>query len=384
VQLYSLETAIYSLLKNEPFYAHFTLMSKIIYDTKEETAYATIKDNTSVLGFNPDFLKKIGQDNIVKVLKHEILHQMFKHVYKKHYNINNKAEMHNWNIAMDCCINQYIRGIETLGPNIVNLENFKKAIKNDNVLPFQTAQYYYDLIEQATDSCKQKVAGMETLDNHDKNSEGDSETSEAQEQLEKAIMSKIAEEALKASNGNVPSDLIKVIDALRPEAQHNWKQILRNFVANAVSKKTIGTRRKSNRRFGFDVPGKKKERQLKLGVCIDTSGSISDSQFEIFMSEIVDISKNVSEAHLIYADCIVQKVVKIDSKNKIPMERFGAGGTAYQSAIDKAIELNCDAICYFGDMDTSDTPTDPKKPFLWVITGQQNPPVNWGKSLRLS
>jgi predicted metal-dependent peptidase len=383
MSVYSLENAIYNLLKNEPFYAHFTLMSKIIYDSKVETAYATIQNNTSVLGFNPEFLKKIGPDNVTKVLKHEILHQLFKHTKKSFYDINNKAEMHNWNIAMDCCINQYIKGIEVLGGNIVTLETFKKAIKNNNVLAFQSAQYYYDLIEQAPDSCKQKVAGMSTVDDHSKN-EQDGELSESEQQLEKAILSRIAEDAVKASHGNVPSDLIKTIESLKPESQHNWKQILRNFVANATSRKTIGTRRKSNRRFGFDVPGKKKDRQLRLGVCIDTSGSISDEQFNTFMSEIVDISKNVSEAHLIYADCIVQKVVKIDNKNKIPMERFGAGGTAYMPAITKALELNCDAILYFGDFDCADKPEDPKKPFLWVGVGNQEPPATFGKVLRLT
>jgi predicted metal-dependent peptidase len=101
------------------------------------------------------------------------------------------------------------------------------------------------------------------------------------------------------------------------------------------------------------------------------------------MSEIVDISKNVSEAHLIYADCVVQKVVKIDNKNKIPMERFGAGGTAYSPAITKALGLNCDAILYLGDFDCADKPEDPKKPFLWVGVGNQEPPATFGKVLRL-
>jgi predicted metal-dependent peptidase len=382
-----LETAIYDLLKVEPFFATFVLNSRLNYVNDDKicpTAYATVINGSTVLGFNTKFIEEQSPQKRKGVLKHEILHLLFDHVNPNLYNRKNKAEAHNWNIAMDCAINQFINS-EELPEGAVTLDSLSKALKTQ-LEPFQTSAYYYDKIQQAPDSCKSKVEGMSTLDDHDMlGSDGKGgEMSAEDAQIAKGIVHKKAQEAMRAAKGIVPEGLTGIIDALNDIPQVNWKQLLRNFVATATSNKTLATRKKANRRFGLDQPGKKKKRELTLGVCIDTSGSISDDSFKSFITEIQEISKYITAAHLIYADCVVHKVVKVDSKNKIPMERYGAGGTAYQPAISKALELKCDAILYLGDFDSSDTPENPCKPFLWVGVGQQPPPGDFGKVIRIN
>ncbi len=375
-----IETAAYALLEQEPFYANFLMNSRIVYDHPGcTTAFATVNNASTVLGFNTEFVNKLSLEEVTGVIKHEILHLLFDHTNPKMYVRKNSAEAHNWNIAMDCAINQYIK---VLPKDCVTLETLSKACKMD-LAPFQTAAYYYDKMQQAPESSKQKVAGMSTVDDHDMNGTEENMGKE-DAQIAKGIVRKKAQEAMKAAKGIMPNGLASAIDALNENSQINWKQMLRNFVASATSKKTQDTRKKSNRRFGLDQPGKKKKRELTLGVCIDTSGSISDDAFKAFISEIQEISKYITAAHLIYADCEVQKVVKVDSKKKIPMERYGHGGTAYQPAITEALKLKCDAILYLGDADASDTPEDPRKPFLWVLVGNQNPPGNFGKVIRLN
>lgn len=375
-----LENAIYDLLKTEPFYASFILGSRIVYNSpKCETAYATVSGGSTVLGFNSKFMEAQTPEKRKGVLKHEILHLLFGHVNPNMYSRKNSAEAHNWNIAMDCAINQYIK-LEELPEGCVTLDSLSKAIKTP-LEPFQTAAYYYDKMQQAPDECKSKMEGLSTLDDHDMLGE---EMSAEDAQIAKGIIHKKAQEAMKAAKGLVPSELVSVIEALNEKAQVNWKQLLRNFVSTATSNKTLGTRKKANRRFGLDHPGKKKKRELVLGVCIDTSGSISDESFKTFISEIQEISKHITAAHLIYADCVVQKVIKVDSKKKIPMERYGAGGTSYGPAIQEAVKLKCDAILYLGDFDCSDTPENPNKPFLWVGVGNQSPPGDFGKVIRLN
>jgi predicted metal-dependent peptidase len=379
-----LENATYALLKTEPFYASFLLNSKIVFDNKKEmTAYACVRNGTTVLGFGVPFLESLKPEQVQGVIKHEILHLLFDHTNPKSYDIKNKAQMHNWNIAMDCANNQYIAH---LPDGAVTLAALSKAVEKQ-LLPFQSAEYYYEQMEQAPDHCKQQMEGLEPLDDHDKNQEGDNgpgkPMSEQDKAIAKGIVHKKAQEAVRAAKGLVPGELVSAIEALSDKPLVNWKQLLRNFVANATSNKNIGTRKKTNRRFGFDYPGKKKKRELTLGVCIDSSGSVSDEQFNLFMSEIQEISKHITAAHLVYADCVVQKVIKVDNKKKIPLERFGNGGTAYQPAISKCAELKCDAILYFGDMDSADNPQDPQKPFLWVVVGRQTPPGNFGKVIYL-
>jgi hypothetical protein len=45
---------------------------------------------------------------------------------------------------------------------------------------------------------------------------------------------------------------------------------------------------------------------------------------------------------------------------------------------------NVTAIAYLGDFDSSDIPVNPGVPFLWVGVGNQPPPGNFGKVLRIS
>jgi predicted metal-dependent peptidase len=154
-------------------------------------------------------------------------------------------------------------------------------------------------------------------------------------------------------------------------------------VARSISTTTKNTRKKINRRFGLEQPGKKKKRELTLGVCVDSSGSVSDEAFQSFLTEVSRISQICQTTYLVDADCVVQNVDVIKKGKKVKNQRSGSGGTAYQPAIDKCLELKCDAIVYFGDADSSDIPKNPNIPFLWVIVGNQNPPGNFGSVVRL-
>lgn len=377
-----IEQAIHEMIQNERFFAGMVLSSKIEYDKIKEckTAYASVQNGVQIIGFNTEFVNSLSVPALVQVMKHEVLHMIFNHTNRKLYNVNNQAEKHNWNIAMDCIINQYLEASH-LPEGCVTLDSLSKALEKQ-LEPFQTAQYYYDQIEQAPDHLKQKTEGLETVDDHQSGQEGnqgEQSQSDMQNQINKGIVAKNAQEAAKFAKGLVPEGLVSAISSLKDEAQVNWKSILRNFISNATSNKRISTRKKTNRRFGLQYPGSKKEKKLNLAVCIDTSGSISEEQFTTFITEIKSIHKNCSKVHLIYADCIVQSVIELNENTDVPLERHGQGGTAYSPAIEKAVELKADAILYFGDFDTADKPTDPKKPFLWVGVGNQKPPTNFGK-----
>jgi predicted metal-dependent peptidase len=186
---------------------------------------------------------------------------------------------------------------------------------------------------------------------------------------------------LNAAAGNAPDHVIKAIDALG-EAKLPWKTLLRNSIMSQVSRKTQSTTKKINRRFALPVPGKKKKREMVLGVCVDESGSISEEAHTAFMSEIAQIAKNVTKTYIVHADCQVAGVDDL-SKTKFNPERKAAGGTAYQPAIDKCVELKCNMIVYFGDFDTADKPKNPGVPFLWVGVGNSPAPAEFGKVIRL-
>lgn len=360
-----LEKAIHQLLQEEPFFGHFILNSTIIYDPPNlPTAAAAVRNGVPILLFNTQFLASMSEPQRKGVLKHEIMHLLFAHVNMMP---KNPVDMMRWNLAMDCAINQFI---ETTPDGAITLESFRTIAENPALLAEQTSQYYYDAL-------KKVVPPQYQMDDHGYAVEGADDPLMASEAIRAA-----AKKAVEKSAGNVSKEMLHIIDQL-PKPQLPWRHLLRNFVARQAIPETRHTTKRPNRRFELDAPGKVKKRCVTLGVCVDSSGSISDEAFAMFLSEVKVISGQVSQLHLIDADCEVQSHVVVSKQKKLKASRTGAGGTAYQPAIDYCTKLKCDAIIYFGDFDSSDTPKDPRVPFLWVGVGSQEPPGKFGKVVRL-
>jgi predicted metal-dependent peptidase len=367
-----ISTAIITLLSQEPFYAHFAMNSRIVFDKfGVPTAGAAVMSGVPVLVFNSTFLDKLSDEEVVAILKHEILHLLFQHTNNNIYNSNNNVEKTVYNIAMDCCINQYI---EYLPEGCVTLAVVSKHV-GEELPEFETSQFYYNKL------AKKGVKTM-TISPHDDHDFADSQ-SLSDKQTSAAAVEKASKNASKASKGNLPYGLENVINGLN-KSTINWKQLFRNFIANAANSKTKSTRKKINRRFGLEHPGKKKKKELRLAVCLDSSGSVGDQQFASFIAEVMAIVPNVTCVELIYADSEVQHHETITVVKDVPKMRYGNGGTCYQPAIDKSVQLKVDAIIYFGDFDTADTPTNPGIPFLWVGVGDQPAPADFGHVIRIS
>jgi predicted metal-dependent peptidase len=366
----NIEKAINLLLNTKPFYAHFFLNSKIVKDYPGvPTAAAAVTHESTVLIFNSEFISKLKDTELAAVVEHEILHLLFDHVYAMKF--DKDLNKHIANIAMDLAINQYIEG---LPKEAIDLDMINKTTGLD-LPPKETWEYYYYKLLQA----QEKLEKIFPIDEHgtaiDGQVKGKGEGKE--------ILADNVSKSIKNSAGNVPEVIAKVFDSLRSTSKVPWQQVLANFVASCSSSTTVGTRKKTNRRFGTDHPGKKKKRELVLGVCVDSSGSVSDESYEQFLSEIVRITKFCQKVYMVEADCVVQNIETLKKNTKKSLKRNGHGGTAYQPAISKCVELGCDAILYLGDLDASDRPQNPGKPFLWVAVGNSEPPGDFGKVIRL-
>jgi predicted metal-dependent peptidase len=373
-----IETSLNQLLNTKPFYAHFFLSIQIVYDKYNvPTAGATITPKGPMLIFNSQWMGKLNVEECAGVIEHEILHLLFDHVNQERFkdkNLNCKVA----NIAKDCAINQYIEG---LPEGCITLEVLNKSL-DLNMNAFDTWEYYYNQLMQKAEELEQ--SGQGTHDDHDSFSIGDGDGFEKMGKHEKdALLKASVDQAANVSKGNLPSVVQKVYSELFSKQEISWKQILSNFVARNVSTERQDTRKKVNRRFGVTQPGKKKKRELTLGVCLDSSGSISEEVYLEFLGEVQRLSKLCSKIHIVDADCEVQDVYTLKRGSAIKMQRYGNGGTACQPAISECLKYQCDAIVYFGDGDSADTPVNPNVPFLWVISGNSKPPGDFGGVVRL-
>lgn len=375
-----LESTIYRLLQDEPFFANFLLASRVIYDHKDiKRAACSFLNNRVTFYFNTEWYSSIPLSQRVAVLKHEIFHVLLDHVGNRSYGTANKQAK---NYAMDCAINQYIHG---LPDDCVTLKSVSELCKKE-LPPFETWEYYYHQMKDSAETNSQSGDGEPN--DHDIMFDGDGsqEMSDSEHSMRQASIKDQVEKAIKSSAGKIPDGIGKILSQLNAQAKVNWKQQLRNIISSSRVVQTKPSRQKVHRRFELDQPGRKKDKRLVLGVCVDSSGSVSDEAFAMFMNEVYHIAKMTSITYLIHADSEVQKVDVIKNgkaKQGVLGQRHGNGGTAYQPAITECMKRECDVICYFGDLDSSDTPANPGVPFVWVRVGKQNPPADFGRVIDL-
>lgn len=365
-----LQKAIHTLLTKEPYFAHYILNSKVIMDkfNVPTAGVASIRGVPTFI-FNSKWIERFSVSQISEIVKHEVLHTSLGHILD-----DTKRDKTTLNIAMDCAINQYLKEIPA---NCVTLGSLSKALKKP-LLAFQTSEYYYDQMMSSERFQKSPGSAGGTLDEHNLEIDG-MDTRE----IARAVMGGVANKAAVLAAGNVPEAILRALDATG-QSIIPWKRVLRNFVFSSVSSKRIGTTKKINRRFALPIPGVKRERQITLAVCIDESGSMSDEQLQKVVSELQAINKQITKTFILHADCEVAHIEEMKKGKPFKFERRSNGGTAYQPAITKAVELGADCIIYFGDFDCADTPVDPKKPFLWVGVTSQEAPAAFGQVLRLT
>lgn len=391
-----LQQAITSLIFSEPFYGHLISKMRITKTDKIPTAGVFITDKIN-LTYNEEWIENLDLIDVVKVLKHECGHILQEHITRaKQIGVVNQELHKRFNIATDATINLHdlVPTVEKIGGVTVKSLNemLQKMIDEANakdgakrsftaMQEGQMAEYYYNKINQFAEENSDILpegGGMgETMDDH-----STWEQSEGNEEMQKEVARQAVNESVKSAGGigNVPGEVAAIINEMNKN-QVNWKQQLRQFYVNTLKSSRIPTRKRRNRRYGILQPGVKKKPELHLGLCVDTSGSVSDEELSMFWTELQAIGACGVKITIIEADCVVQNVYDFEV-GKLPNFK-GRGGTAYSPAIEKAVELKVDGIIYCGDFDTADTPENPKKPFLWVGVRKSPPPADFGKVIYL-
>lgn len=391
-----LQQAITSLIFSEPFYGHLVSKMRISKTDKVPTAGVFITDKINLV-YNEDWIENLELIDVVKVLKHECGHILQEHITRaKQIGVVNEELHKRFNLATDATINLHdlvptvekiggvtVKSLNELMQKMIDEANAKDGAKR-SFIPMQDgqmAEYYYNKINQFAEENSDILpsgGGMgETMDDH-----STWEQSEGNEEMQKEVARQAVNDSVKSAGGigNVPGEVAALVNEMN-KSQVNWKQQLRQFYVATLKSTRMPTRKRRNRRYGILQPGNKKKPELHLGLCVDTSGSVSDKELELFWGEMQAISSCGVKITIIEADCTVQNVYEFDAK-KTPEFR-GRGGTAYNPAIQKAVELKVDGILYCGDFDTADTPENPKKPFLWVGVRNSPPPADFGKVIYL-
>jgi predicted metal-dependent peptidase len=367
------------LLLREPFFAHLLgSVNKEVVGPEHEVQSLAVGagKNSLTLYVNADFWDKHLNKPALRygLLKHEMLHLVFRHLLTNEPQLNAML----LNVAFDLVVNQYIQR-DQLPEDSIFLESFPEL----NLQKGQTWFYYYqkiaELYKQSGGSDGEGSPGMDFLQNISPESNGLDRHQPWQKmrqrtELEQAVTDTQMDSMLRLAQqrtgtqawGSMPGEIQEAIGNAPSTVQElSWRAILRLFVGNASKTRLKNTIKRVSKRYGT-TPGVKIRRQHRLMVAVDTSGSISQSDLDLFFKEIYLLWRAGAVFDIVECDTKIGR--RYPYKGNNPRSAYGRGGTDFNPPLELANLEQPDGLIYFTD-GYAYTPTIRSRvPVLWILT----------------
>ena len=363
------------LVTSEPFFATILLSMKLVEtnvmpDGRELWMAAT---DGSTMWINPENVNPLPLQQVVGLLKHEVLHVVFLHPWRV-----GDRNHRRWNKATDDIINDIILkegGELPEGGRIF-----------EDISLTHTAESRYAELPDEPEGGKGGAGGDGDGDGDGDPFDGDllpapgnGESKAISESKAKAMIAKAA--AVARAQGKLPGVIAGILGDIF-DAHVPWEEVLTQFLTDTAQADYSWAR--PNRRFigaGMYLPGLHSTGSMrKLGVIIDTSGSVSDDELRQFFGEVVSAVESVcpSELIVVYCDSAVSKVDRLDAPSEDDVRevagRHGGGGTdmtiAQRWFEDEEPETAAVLVFTDGYTPFSESPI----PTLWCITSDVSSP----------
>jgi predicted metal-dependent peptidase len=292
-------TARIGLLLRHPFFGNLATRLKLVDATEW---CGTLATDGRHFYYNNDFVHALTPKECEFGFAHEVLHNVFDHMGRRESRDPKLS-----NIAADYAANQILKD-ERIGevPRMIQ-------IYQDNKYRGWSYEQIYEEIEK--NAIKIDISSLgELLDEHldgDGDGDGDGEDGEEKEgkgrpkltaEEKKKIRDEIKEAMVAAAQaagaGKVPAGIARMIQTFT-EPKMDWRQMLRMNIQSIFKSNFsfIRPNRKSQH-CGAVLPGMMNEETIDVSVCIDMSGSISDTMARDFLSEVKGIMEEYKDFKL--------------------------------------------------------------------------------------
>lgn len=320
---------------------------------------------------------KQSRDYASGAIEHEVLHVVLDHL------IRNFEDHTRGNVAMDCCVNQYLSEARR-HPNWIMPSRY--GLPNGN-----TCVWYYEQLKdnkQYLSDCASGafgVGGLMSWVNSGHSMWGDIKNDPMAREFMKDVIRKAVENTSTAGWGNVPGGIQLSIEEMLKWSKPKipWSKVFRGFCASAVENLLSYTMSRESRRFGTR-PGTRKQDVLKVAVIIDTSASISNEELVVFFNEVRWMWRNGSQVTVYEADTEV--VRSYEFTGRFDGKVHGRGGTNLEPALI-AVERHYDVAVYFTDFEAPKISRKYRLPVLWVLSDppqdERHWPCHWGRTVRI-
>jgi len=389
----AVETAVVTLLRKEPFHAHLLTSIKRVYSHEVPTAAVSATGTGVTLWINPRFFsEELNAGQRVAVLKHEMLHLLFKHPWRETSNMPD-AELRN--ISADLVVNQFIAPWK-LPAGCIELSMFPKA----GLLTDQTMEWYYAKLKEFAKSggsaAKQALADASQKSHeqgcdakwHEKGEPsekgGAASSSEAAAVVIRGLVEKAKAKTSAKDWGNLPAGVLRAVEEICAPPKVPWKRLLRLFAGRGSRTILKTSRLRESTRFPGE-PGIRIKRLQKVVVAIDTSGSISEENLCEFLAEINGIVRAGADVTLIQCDCEISSVAPYRRSERPDFK--GGGGTDFDPVM-RWLKQNrrerFGGCIYLTDGCAAQPTIDPACPVLWVLTPDMEVKHGWKSVASLS
>lgn len=357
------------LLLDQPFFGHLVMSMNLIETANSPGGFNTAATDGKNIWYNPEFITKLYQEDpqyAQFVLSHEVLHAVFTHVGRR----GNRIPLI-WNIACDYVVNSAL--VES------GLKMPSCGLYDEKYKDWSTEDVYEDLMKNA-----EKQSGKSTMDSHygDDDFPGEGLSESEKEDLEREWKDKVVKAANCAGSDKVPGSIKRLIEQFT-NPKIKWHQLLRKHISE-YTKSDYTWMRPNKRHFssGIILPSMDKQQKIKLGIAVDTSGSISNDDISAFMGEVNNIVSMFDEYEIdaAYFDTEVHSPTKI--KGAADFKDFcdnigGGGGTMFEAwwnwfnGIQGSDKVN--AVIFFTDGYPCGSwiPEDQNTNVFWVVKGSK-------------
>jgi predicted metal-dependent peptidase len=340
---------------NDSFLGAVSLEVTKIPDATMPTAYVGCRPNGKshevIMGFNPKFFRNLNSKQRQGVIKHEMYHLIFQHIFDRA--VGDKEYQTLWNWATDLAIN-----------SIIKKENLPDACLIPGHLPtdpktgkpiegpyadfikdapeLQSSDFYFEKLREIQQKHGKKsleVAigqGMGTMDDHDRWEDLPKEVQEALREKVGDMLDRAVKRAERTQDwGSIPYEIQEVIRKLLSR-EIDWRSVLRGFVGRCRTMERNSTIKRINKKAPYLFPGVKRKYRAKFGVFIDQSGSMADEDIALLFSEL-EIAAQYTDLDVFHFDTeLDMRSHTVWSKGKAfpPAHRTRCGGTSFQCIAD--------------------------------------------------
>lgn len=333
---------------SNPFWSYLIMNLKFREFTKDELENIPMKtigvDNLGNVSYYPEFINECSEKELTGILAHEVGHVAFLHLDRLKDFKGDEKSAQLWNISADMIINRILQldGFELKSGCILpesddSCDFLGCRIENISKKPVEVI--YSELVKHFP---PEKTPENSGFDNHkytdDENAEKNGvENAESNSEKWNRILTESGTHAkqrgkLSASIGRLIGDLINPKISWRDKLyKYITRDIPSDYTYSKPSKKSIAS--------GFYLPSSKKE-NLDVVVGVDVSGSISQREYDAFITELIGISKsfNSIKLRLLTWDTRIQNDYEFvnGSIEKIKeIDLWGGGGTDVNCLLEK-------------------------------------------------